>query len=820
MLSSSMVAAGLWRSSRAYQVYAANTDIGKTVVSALLFNAIPSYRPWARSKLRFLKPVSAGPATEADDRHISQYTKGVTTACLFGYDRPLSPHLAAKDQKIPPNEEILEGITSTLNNWDQDGPSFSLVESAGGVLSPGPSGLVQADLYRPLRLPVILIADPRLGGISASISAYESLSIRGYDVEGIVLFQDQYYQNHDYLQDFFSQKNIKVFSLPPPPRKEKILNETGLRKDEEAMASFYEKAAKHDELLGLIEELSTRHTERITRLESMSEKAKDIVWYPFTQHNGMTPKDISVIDSAYGDCFQTLTPAGDKDAERVLRSTFDGSASWWTQGLGHGNPELALTSAYAAGRYGHVMFAGTIHEPALALSEQILKTSGNPRLQKVFFTDNGSTGMEVALKMGLRVSCSRYGWDASSENIGILGLKGSYHGDTIGVMDCSEPSTYNKKVEWYRGRGYWFDFPVVKMTNGVWKVAVPEGLKKELGEDVSFSSISSVFDLEGRNGSDIALRYRTYIKKTLEKVVQSGQKLGTLIIEPIILGAGGMLFCDPLFQQSLVQVVRENPQIFKKTHSQSPTHPTSSESWSGLPVVFDEVFTGMYRLGRRTAASFLNVNPDVSVHAKLLTGGLMPLCTTLASNEIFEAFDSPHKSDALLHGHSYTANPVGCTVAVASLQKMETMENTGYWSEYAHDWKRAAVKAASSTKGATGPEVWSCWPQALVSDLSYADGVESVFAIGSVLSITLEDHDGGGYTSNAASGLQKKLTAGDGPFNIHSRVLGNVLYLMASVTSTREVLDKVERLLRKSLVEETGACTVQEEVFVQYAQRC
>ncbi|EGD98940.1 hypothetical protein TESG_06303 [Trichophyton tonsurans CBS 112818] len=798
MLSSSTVAAGLWRSSRAYQVYAANTDIGKTVVSAVLFNAIPAYRPWASSKLRFLKPVSAGPAAEADDRHISRFTKGVTTACLYGYDRPLSPHLAARDLKIPHNDELLESIKSTLNYWDQDGASFALVESAGGVLSPGPSGLVQADLYRPLRLPVILIADHRLGGISASISAYESLCIRGYDIEGIVLFQDQYYQNHEYLKDFFGKKNVKVFSLPPPPsRKEKVDSETARLRDEEAMASFYEKTARHDEVFGLIDELSSKHTERLNRLDSMPAKAKEVIWYPFTQHNGMTPKDISVIDSAYGDCFQTLARPESSTCEHVLRPTFDGSASWWTQGLGHGNPELALTSAYAAGRYGHVMFAGTIHEPALSLSEQLLKTSGNPRLQKVFFTDNGSTGMEVALKMGLRVSCTRYGWDASKEDIGIVGLKGSYHGDTIGVMDCSEPSTYNKKVEWYRGRGYWFDFPMVQMTEGIWKVSVPQGLRKELGDDVSFRNISSVFDLNARKESSIAGRYRNYIKKTLENVVQSGQKLGALIIEPIILGAGGMLFCDPLFQQSLVQVVRENPQIFSQYHHQPPASP---DSWSGLPVIFDEVFTGLYRLGRRTAASFLDVDPDVSVHAKLLTGGLMPLCTTLASNEIFETFDSPHKSDALLHGHSYTANPVGCSVAMASLREMENMEHSG---------------------SLTRPEVWSCWPQALVSDLSYADGVESVFAIGSVLSITLRDQHGGGYTSNAASGLQKKLMAGEGSFNIHSRVLGNVLYLMASVTSTREVLSKVETLLRKSLVDENRECGVQEEVAVQYATlRC
>lgn len=387
---------------------------------------------------------------------------------------------------------------------------------------------------------MLLVADPRLGGVSASISSFESLVLRGYDVDAVVLFEDDYYQNHGYLRDFFAPKGVPLYSLPPPPERQAD------EKDREAMAVFYDQTTKHDSIAALLDDLKTKHTQRLDRLHAMPAKAHELIWYPFTQHHGRKPEDITVIDSAHGDCFQTLKSSPTPSApSSSLQPTFDGSASWWTQGLGHGNPELALTAAYAAGRYGHVMFAGNIHEPALRLAELLLTSThaDNPRLNKVFYTDNGSTGMEVAVKMALRASAVRYGWDGSSDTVHILGLKGSYHGDTIGVMDCSEPSTYNKRVEWYRGRGYWFDFPKVRMARGVWSVTVPEEMRDDLGEDVTFSSLVDIFDLETRQHSDLARRYREYIKSTLEDlVVNKGMKFGALMIEPVLLGAGGMLF--------------------------------------------------------------------------------------------------------------------------------------------------------------------------------------------------------------------------------------------------------------------------------------
>jgi dethiobiotin synthetase/adenosylmethionine--8-amino-7-oxononanoate aminotransferase len=656
----------------------------------------------------------------------------------------------------------------------------------------------------------VLVADSRLGGISSSISAYESLLLRGYDVQSVLLFRDEYYQNHEYLRDYFKGKSIPLVSLSAPPPRPAQLDANAQLRNEEAMSTYYEKSAQESDILRLLEEMTLKNMERIERLEEMGDRARDLIWYPFTQHQGMRAKDITVIDSAHDDFFQTFGSDVSKNSQSELQPTFDGSASWWTQGLGHGNPDLSLSAAYAAGRYGHVMFAGAVHEPALSLASRLLNTIGNPRFTKVFYTDNGSTGMEVAVKMGLRASCDRYGWDASQEQIGILGLKGSYHGDTIGVMDCSEPSTFNQKVEWYRGRGHWFDFPLVKMVGGSWKVEIPGELQADLGKDVDFASLGSVFDLEQRIGSATAQRYKDYIRRTIEDLVQrQGMKFGALIMEPVILGAGGMLFCDPLFQRCLADVVRDHPELF----SSNATTPKKSPSWSGLPIIFDEVFTGLYRLGRPTSASFLGVHPDVAVNAKLLTGGLIPLCTTVASEEIFNAFSSPEKSDALLHGHSYTAHAVGCTVAVDSLKTMAQLESDGSWDGFRDDWRNSSVVSSETST----PDVWSVWSQGLLQDLSCAESVESVFAIGTVLSISLRDAEGGGkklkeysksistdmslgYTSNAAKGLQTKLSIGGDKFNVHSRVLGNVLYLMSSVTSKPDSLQEMEELLRSALV--------------------
>lgn len=667
---------------------------------------------------------------------------------------------------------------------------MAVVETAGGVLSPAPSGSVQADLYRTLRLPTLLVGDHRLGGIGTTISSWESLHLRGYDVNSILLFEESRYDNHTYLKDYFKDRGVTTLSLPPPPAQAATAAE-----DEKSMLQYYESAADHASLETCIEHILDSHSHRLSSLQSLPKRANDSIWHPFMQHTERSEHNILAIDSAYGDYFQTYSAAQhsstsltQEPTKSLLKPAFDGSASWWTQGLGHGNPSLALVAAHAAGRYGHVMFASAAHEPAVSLAETLLTNSGNPRLTRCFYTDNGSTGMEVGIKMALKAASKRYGWDGGSrEEVEILGLKGSYHGDTIGTMDCSEPSTYNKKVEWYTGRGHWFDFPIVKMTQGKWVVEAPEqGMEDIFGPRREFSSLDEIFALDGRTTD--AERYEKFIRRTLEGLTAEGRKFGALIMEPVILGAGGMLFADPLFQHTLARVSREClAELYgADPYSDSP----DTLAWNGIPLVHDEVFTGLYRLGRFSSSSFLDLHPDISVHAKLLTGGLLPLCTTLASESIFEAFLSEEKSDALLHGHSYTAHAVGCEVAKFSLDTMMGMEEKGSWSAFKQDWQSKDDDAS-----AAGERLWSMWSTSFVSSLSFHPSVDSVFALGSVLAISLKDPSGSGYTSTAATGLRDTLLKGeDGAENVvHSRVLGNVLYLMASMTTTRDALAEIER---------------------------
>lgn len=147
------------------------------------------------------------------------------------------------------------------------------------------------------------------------------------------------------------------------------------------------------------------------------------------------------------------------------------------------------------------------------------------------------------------------------------------------------------------------------------------------------------------------------------------------------------------------------------------------------------MFTGLYRLGHATAASLIKVDPDISVHAKLLTGGLLPLCATLASESIFKTFLSADKVDGLLHGHSYTAHPVGCSVALASLKKFENLaKNDSAWSVF---------KDASNNA-----RTWSMWSADFIKEISTSTRVENVFALGSVLAISLKDHSGTGTLKN------------------------------------------------------------------------
>ena len=666
-----------------------------------------------------------------------------------------------------------------------------------------------------------MVGDHRLGGIGSTISAFESLHVRGYDVDSVVLFEDETYRNFEYLRDHFEGKSIEAFSLQQVP-----LHNQSKEVDNNSMNEYYENVSKSKSIDGLLQLIDRKHHRRISKLSQMPALTESVIWHPFRQHS--IPHDLLVVDSAFGDHFQSLNkkavglaeqadfhqPSGisqirQGQPEPLLEPLFDGSASWWTQGLGHGNSDLALTAAHGAGRYGHVMSASAIHAPALELATNLISLLGNPRLSRVFYSDNGSTGVEVGLKMALRSSAKRYGWTRKDGQLGVLGLRGSYHGDCIATMNCCEPSTYNETVNWYQPWGWWFDPPSLKFSGGAWVLKAPTEL---LAQEATFTNLADVFDFEERRRLGHTQLYERFILTTLERLIcQEGRKFGALICEPILMGAGGMISVDPLFQRTLIKVVREMAGSLYGGGSTSTMTGNHSTDWSGLPIIADEVLTGLYRLGRASSSSFLSMNqsarhvdndiaPDISVHAKLLTGGLLPLAVTTASNPIFETFLSDKKEDALLHGHSYTAHAVGCSVAEKSLASLRTMEKNGAWQVYQNNWRSDKEPAGLERPSET--DFWSFWSYDSVKRIAESSQVEGVFALGSVLVINMKTGaEKSGYTSNAAQGLQAALLkVSPHGFGVHSRVLGNVLYLMASMTSQAGDIAAIEKSLLRALI--------------------
>ena len=550
------------------------------------------------------------------------------------------------------------------------------------------------------------------------------------------MFREDYYRNWEYLTDYFKERGVHVSAVDPPPAR---LSDP--KEDAEATEKYYESVVSPDIVNGvsnLVDYLDVRHAVRVQDLESMPKRTLETIWWPFVQHGTVKgPEDVTVIDSAHGDFFSVARAKqqSNDSSTSILSPDLDGSASWWTQTLGHAHPALTMAAARASGRYGHVMFPQATHLPALRLAERLVhKGPGKGWASRAFFSDNGSTGMEVALKMALRAYTLRNGSKFTREekkNLGVLGLKGSYHGDTIGAMDaCEDTGVYT--CEWHDAKGYWFEPPSVGFKDGKPIISVPSSLSAGAkAHTVPAKSLSWIYDVEDRLHTPLARAYALYVRRALDKIEERGQKLGALVIEPLLMGAGGMIFVDPLFQRVMVDTVRGR-------------RSGESTEWSGMPVIFDEVFVGLNRIGMESTGPLLGVNPDISVNAKVLTGGLLPLCVTMASKSIFSAFLSDKKAEALLHGHSYTAHPIGCEVANETLAQIDKLEKSD-------DWKAAKGKW-NEYQGEGESKVWSLWDPQFVAEVSKLPNVKEAMSLGSVLAINFEDESAGSSRSLQSRG--------------------------------------------------------------------
>jgi adenosylmethionine-8-amino-7-oxononanoate aminotransferase len=425
---------------------------------------------------------------------------------------------------------------------------------------------------------------------------------------------------------------------------------------------------------------------RASLAEEVLARDRRHVWHPFTQH-GTESEPIVLTGAKAASLF-------DADGNEIL----DLVSSWWTCTHGHSHPKLNAALAEQASRFEHVMFAGFTHQPAADLAEAVANLLPGD-LTRVFFSDDGSTSVEVALKIAYQywINCGETGRRM------FVAFDGGYHGDTLGAMSL--------------GRGSQLFSPFRDL---MCKVAV-------LPCPATFAGDDAVEEREaGALSAFEAL------------LADRGHAIAALIIEPLLQGAGGMRLCRPSFLKRLVKTARE----------------------AGILIIFDEVATGFGRTGTLFAMEQADIVPDLVCLSKGLTAGYMPMAVTVAREAIFEAFLGESFERALPHGHSFTANPLACAVALASLALFEE--------------EKTLERIARINRR----------HREMMAELATRPDVARLRLIGSILAFDVKA--AGGYQSTEGRRLRDWYLA----HGLNIRPLGPTLYLMPPYCITDEELTR------------------------------
>jgi adenosylmethionine---8-amino-7-oxononanoate aminotransferase len=401
------------------------------------------------------------------------------------------------------------------------------------------------------------------------------------------------------------------------------------------------------------------------------------IWHPFTQH-ALQPEMVKVVrgEGAY------LYTA---DGRRII----DAIASWWVVTHGHCHPHIVGAIQRQAEKLNQIIFAGHTHDPAEEVAAAILKLA--PRgLDYVFFSDSGSTSVEVALKMALG-----YWHNIGKPRTRIAVMQHSYHGDTIGAMSVGARGVFN----------------------------APYGA-------LLFDVTTVPFPASGQEQATL---------DALEAAA-SEEKLAAFIVEPLILGAGGMLMYPAWVLKEMKQICEAASVLF----------------------IADEVMTGWGRTGTVFACEQADVLPDIACYSKGLTGGSLPLAVTLCRPEIFDAHFSKDRTRTFFHSSSYTANPIACAAAKANLDL----------------WQDPAVRSRVATVAAMQEKA--------IAPLRADARFKNVRRTGTIAAFELEARDSG-----YLAGIGPRLLSFFGSRNLLLRPLGNTIYVMPPYCVTEADLGEI-----------------------------
>ena len=418
--------------------------------------------------------------------------------------------------------------------------------------------------------------------------------------------------------------------------------------------------------------------------KSLTERDLDTIWHPYTQMKTAMPP----IPIVRGEGAGLFTEDG--------KEYIDAVSSWWVNIHGHAHPHIAKKVSEQLSTLEHVIFAGFTHPVAVELAEGLLGILPASQ-KKIFYSDNGSTAVEVALKM-----CLQYWANKGEKRTRIIAFNNSYHGDTFGAMAVSARSAFTAPFE---------------------------------------SLLFDVVYLDTPNADNI--------EQLKTSLAQIKEEVAAFIYEPLVQGSGGMLMYEAQYLDQLLAFCREN----------------------NILSIADEVMTGFGRTGKLFASEYLSQQPDIVCLSKGLTGGTMALGVTSCTQAIYDAFLSDDRLKTLFHGHSFTANPIACAAALASLELTllpATMENI----------RRIAAKH-----------------QVFASKIKGHAKVRAVRQTGTIIAF---DWNTGGNTSYFSS-LRDTLYNFFLEKGIILRPLGNIIYILPPYCISDEQLDYIYSSIEDAL---------------------
>jgi len=417
---------------------------------------------------------------------------------------------------------------------------------------------------------------------------------------------------------------------------------------------------------------------------TLSERDLKVIWHPYTQMQ-TAAAPVGIVRGE-GPCVY------DEDGKCYI----DAISSWWVNIHGHAHPYIAAKVAEQLQKLEHVIFAGFTHEPAVELAERLLALLPSNQA-KVFYSDNGSTAVEVALKM-----CLQYWYNKGEQRTKILAFKNAYHGDTFGAMAVSGRSAFTNAFE-------------------------------QLLFDVEFIDLPTA-------GNIAELR---------SKISALKSELTCFIVEPLVQGSAGMIMYEAAYLDELMQHCRDE----------------------GIFTIADEVFTGFGRTGKNFASDHLKHQPDIMCFSKGLTGGTMALGVTTCTQFIYDAFLSDDRLKTLFHGHSFTANPIACAAALASMDLFVQPETADNIQRIVASHQAFAIQLQGQPK------------------------VRAVRQTGTIIAIEWETGNNTSYFSSLRDTLyQYFLSAG-----IILRPLGNIVYILPPYCITNEQLGYIYSTIQQAL---------------------